>query len=325
MKFWREAVGTRSGVSILLFVSTLLIGCSTPSVEPIAKAPIETPTQIRSIASSTTHPTITRFNDPHYIALDPAHDRADAPLVLFMAGTGGKPREMPFFPALLRAGHRVISVSYNTGEAIQQVCPNNPDTDCAAKARQKRLYGTNTINVIDDEPQDAIVPRLVWLLKYLDREYPREQWGRYLTDDTIHWGRVIVTGQSQGAGMAAYLAQEHAVARAVLFSSPWDSFGGKGGRSPTLAPWLSRPSATPHTRWYAGYHGKENTAPLIARAYAALRVPEANVRVWTAEPTVLSGPNPYHGVGVSRLNSPENFAFMFGIETRPDSGIPEQR
>lgn len=297
-------------VSILFCLPAfIVVGCSTPSVESPAKPATGLPVQTRQVLPSATQSSITRFNEPHYVALDPARDRADAPLVLFMAGTGGKPREMVFFPALLRAGHRVISITYNTAEAIQQVCPANPDTGCAAKTRHKRLYGTNTINVIDDEPQDAIVPRLAWLLKFLDREYPGEKWSRYLAGDNINWSRVIVSGQSQGAGMAAYLAQEHAVARAVLFSSPWDSYG----RPPTLAPWLARPSATPLSRWYAGYHGKENTAPLIARAYATLRIPEANVRVWTAEPASMSGPNPYHGVGISRLNPPENFAFMFGL------------
>ena len=295
--------------TFVLLASFLIASCSTPPAETTAKAATDRPALSRSILPSATQPTITRFNDPHYIALNPAHDRADAPLVLFMAGTSGKPREMPFFPALLQAGHRVISIAYNTGEAIQQVCPANPDTECAAKTRQKRLYGTNTIAVIDDEPQDAIVPRLIWLLKYLDREYPAEKWGRYLAGEGVNWSRVIVSGQSQGAGMAAYLAQDHVVARAVLFSSPWDSYG----RPPTLAPWLSRPSATPLSRWFAAYHGKENTARLIARAYAALRIPEANVRVWTTEPAALNGPNPYHGVGISRVNGAEKIAFMFGL------------
>ena len=27
-----------------------------------------------------------------------------------------------------------------------------------------------------------------------------------------------------------------------------------------------------------------------------------------------NSPNPYHGVGISRINSPENFAFMFGLD-----------
>ena len=41
-------------------------------------------------------------------------------------------------------------------------------------------YGDNAINVIDDVPTDAIVPRLVKLLPHLNREYPDEKWHRYL-------------------------------------------------------------------------------------------------------------------------------------------------
>ncbi|MEP6781883.1 MAG: hypothetical protein ABJC26_18435 [Gemmatimonadaceae bacterium] len=112
---------------------------------------------------------------------------------------GGKPREMAFFAQLLRAGHRIISISYNTKEAIQRVCPRRPDAECAAKVRRKRIYGENTIDVIDDKPNEA------------------------------------------------------------------------------------------------------------------LAIPASNIRVWTAVPDTLNGPNPYHGVGVSRFNSAQNIAFMFGL------------
>jgi predicted esterase len=313
-------VALRAGLLVAVIAQPVLAGCvaaSPGSVAPATAKPalpesaVSVPV-VHQIKPSVTHAAIARLDDPHYVAFDPAHDRADAPLVLFMAGTGGKPRDMFIFPQLLRAGMRVVSISYNTREAIQQVCPRHPDPDCAAKVRAKRLYGTNTIDVIDDEPVDAIVPRLVWLLEYLQRVYPSEGWNRYLDNGRMNWSRVIVTGQSQGAGMAAYIAQEHRVARAVLFSSPWDSYGAP----PVLAPWLSRPSATPPALWFGGYHGKENTAALMSRTYAALRIPADHIRVWTAEPDALNGPNPYHGVGISRFNLSQNIAFMFGIEPR---------
>ena len=52
-----------------------------------------------------------------------------------------------------------------------------------AQARRGKSGSTwvITIDVIDDAPQDAIVPRLVWLLIYLDREFPLERWNRFLT------------------------------------------------------------------------------------------------------------------------------------------------
>ncbi len=301
--------GVRAGMPAVAFTMLLIAGCASQPPGLLAPAAAHAAPVVHQIKPSATHTAITRFDDPHYVAFEPARDSADAPLVLFMAGTGGKPRELAFFPQLLRAGMRVVSISYNTREAIQQVCPRYPDPDCAAKVRAKRLYGTNTIDVIDDEPMDAIVPRLVWLLETLQRTHPGEGWNRYLDNGRVNWSRVIVTGQSQGAGMAAFIAQEQRVARAVLFSSPWDSYGAP----PVLAPWLSRASATPPARWFAGYHGKENTAALLARTYAALRIPADHIRVWTAEPESLNGPNPYHGVGISRFNPPQHIAFMFGL------------
>jgi hypothetical protein len=63
--------------------------------------------------------------------------------------------------------------------------------------------------------------------------------------------------------MAAYIAQRTTVARGVLFSSPWDSYGPRR----TLAPWVTRGvGATPADRWYGAYHRREATAELIARS-----------------------------------------------------------
>jgi hypothetical protein len=91
--------------------------------------------------------------------------------------------------------------------------------------------------------------------------------------------------------MAAFIAQRQRVARVVLFSSPWDFHG----RGQELAPWiLAGPGATPPGLWYGAYHRKENTAELIARAYHALKIPDAHVQVLTLEPSRKFGDNPCH-------------------------------
>ncbi len=88
--------------------------------------------------------------------------------------------------------------------------------------------------------------RLVKLLQYLDVQHPDEHWGDYLIGGEPNWSRIVISGHSQGAGMAAYIAKRKAVARVVLFSSPWDYV--KSSRQP--APWLSETSATPPERWF---------------------------------------------------------------------------
>ena len=98
------------------------------------------------------------------------------------------------------------------------------------------------------------------------------------------------------------------VARVILFSSPWDFYG----RERQLAPWvLTGPGATPAGLWFAAYHKKERTAALIASAYKGLRIPAANIRVFTLEPGRFAGDNPYH---VSVVGN--------GTTPRSSSGLP---
>ena len=66
------------------------------------------------------------------------------------------------------------------------------------------------------------------------------------------WGRIVLAGQSQGAGMAAFIAKRQAAARVILFSSPWD-FVVSDGNARRLAAWISAPSKTPPERWFGGY------------------------------------------------------------------------
>jgi hypothetical protein len=69
------------------------------------------------------------------------------------------------------------------------------------------------------------------------------------------------------------------------------------------APWLSTPSVTPMERWYAEYHARELTVPLIRNAYQVLRIPADHIRVDREIPQALSrmkarSPNPYHTVTI---------------------------
>jgi hypothetical protein len=143
----------------------------------------------------------------------------------------------------------------------------------------------------------------VKLLVTLDRQHPSEGWSGYLDGSAPRWERLAVSGHSQGAGMAAFIAQRHTVARVALSSSPWD-FHGKLGQ---LAPWvLEGPGKTPAESWYASSHAKENSARFIAEAYRALRVPESHIRVFTLEPARKTGDNPYHGSELGNAGTPRD-------------------
>jgi len=269
-------------VSASLAVATLLHAQELASARPLV---------VYRIAPSVVDPSTRRFDEPHYIVFDSAA-AANAPLLLFLPGTGGRPQNTSDFANVAATqGYRVIGLEYVDTPAVQQICPREPDPDCAEKVRRKRIFGEDVTPLIDDRAEESIVARLTKLLLALDREHPGDGWGHYLKDGAPDWTQIAVSGLSQGAGMAAYIAQRTAVERVVLFSSPWDNYGPRH----VLAPWVTRGAGkTPAERWFAAYHKNEQTAETIARAYAALRIPRDHIHVFTLEPARETSANPYH-------------------------------
>jgi len=75
------------------------------------------------IPPSAIDPQVRRFDQPNYVVLDSAV-RPDAPLLLFMPGTGGQPQNTSEFADLAaRQGYRVIGLEYVDTPAVEQVCP----------------------------------------------------------------------------------------------------------------------------------------------------------------------------------------------------------
>jgi hypothetical protein len=273
---------------------------------------------VQCVSPSATDAAIARFDEPHFIFFD-ARTRLDADLLVFLPGTNGAPHPLPFLKQAADAGYRVVSLAYNDTPSVAVYCPRKPDPSCSEQFRRMRIYG-NGIRLdpaIDNTTAESIVNRLVKLLQYLDRHEPQQQWSRYLENGEPNWGRIAWSGQSQGAGMAALIAKDHVVARVILFSSPWD-FVVSGDGQRTLAPWLSVPSETPPVRWFAGYNARENTAELIARSYAALRIPPGHIRVFTLElpPARQRSANPFHGDGIRNSGYAEQWAFFLGEASR---------
>src|SRR5262249_9494222 len=161
----------------------------------------------------------------------------------------------------------VISLAYNDDISVAVYCPRRPNPACSGVFRAMRIDGDRTLGdaAVDNTPAESIVNRLVKLLQYLDLNHPDGGWGSYIQNGEPNWQRIVVSGQSQGAGMAAFIAKQREVARVILFSSPWDFVLRHGRRE--LAPWLALPSQTPPDRWFGGYHARENMAGLLARSY----------------------------------------------------------
>ncbi|PTS89698.1 hypothetical protein DBR17_02845 [Sphingomonas sp. HMWF008] len=262
------------------------------------------------IKPSTADPAVTRFDESN-IAIARKDLSVTAPLVLFLPGTGGKPENVRgLLTVVAEQGYRTLGLSYDDVPAVVQVCPRVPDPDCSAHFRQMRLDGSGPgAPGVSNPAAEGIVARLVATLRALDRAEPEEGWGGYLSGDTPRWDRIVLSGLSQGAGMAAYLAKSVPVRRVVLFSSPWDFT--QPDRK--LAPWMAGPSATPPERWFAEYHKREATADLLAESYRALGIPNDHVLVFDRDlPGNGGGPNPYHGSTVRDPGYAAQWRFLYG-------------
>jgi hypothetical protein len=263
---------------------------------------------VERIRPSQADSTVMAFDTPNLI-ID--NGRKDAPLVVFLPGTGGAPDNLePLLGVVASQGYRVIGLEYDDVPAVAQICPNDPDPDCSAKFREARSFGGGA-GPVQTPRQEAIESRLVALLRFLSAEHPAGGWSEYLDGDHPNWGRLILAGLSQGAGMAAYIAKRHAVQRVVLFSSPWDTTGPQ--RVP--APWLSKASATSPDRWWAERHARELTSGLIANAYTALHIPPDQIFVFDLPlPRGFhgAGDNPFHGATAHQLDYEPKWRILFG-------------
>ena len=240
---------------------------------------------------------------------------AKAPLVVFLPGTGNRPTDTPVILKFIASlGYRVIGLEYDDDPGVSAVCPRDPDPNCSGDFRNMRAYGAGSSHRVSNPPAESIDTRLVMLLAWLDAKYPGQGWGAYVTNGHPQWSLIVVSGASQGAGMAAFIAKRSLVKRVVLFSSPWDWTN--PGRRP--APWLSEASATPPDRWFAEYHRRERTADALQAAYAALVIPQTHIFVldkdfpaWAAD-AGAHVENPYHSLTIVDDRYAGEWRQMFG-------------
>lgn len=250
---------------------------------------------------------VKQYDDAHWVSYARS---APARLLVFMPGTSGRPPGPPhFLEAAVSAGYRVISLAYNNEPSVAVYCPRQPDPACSGEFRHMRSFGTRALPdpAISNNAAESIRARLLALLRHLHSQFPQDGWQQFLDGDQPAWARMTLAGQSQGAGMAAYIAKQHLVERVIMFSSPWDFYrDAKGQRQ--LAPWLAEASVTPGVRLYGVYHARELAADQLGKAYTLLGVPAAQVFKLEGElpqAARAAGANPYHGQGVGNpANAP---------------------
>lgn len=300
---------------LTLSVALTLLSGAWPNAAHAAKAHDIT---VYRIQPASIDARVTHDNWANWVMFSPAAS-AKAPLVLWLPGTHGKPGshgDRPLMRLIVKQGYRLIWLSYDNNVSVSTLCPHSLDPHCSAAFRNMRIYATGTgQSPVWNNQAESIVTRLVTLLDALDKAHPDQGWSDYLVNGKPDWSRLVVSGHSSGAGMAALIAKKHKVARVVLFSSPWDDWHPAGQKRQT-AEWLSWPSATPMDRWYGEYHQHEDTAKLIGNAFRALKIPPTHQFVFARDlpPGYRHhhSHNPYHTATERDTRYAPTWKVMFG-------------
>lgn len=173
-------------------------------------------------------------------------------LVVFLAGTGDEPSCCQLFlTEAADLGFHVIGLSYDNATAVATRCGN--DLSC---------YG-----VVHQDVFTGIERGLVAVLSYLQRAYPREGWGRFLSGGLPRYGSIVLAGHSQGGAEAAFIATRHDVAGVVMLSAPPDT-----GLVLRPATWLAgvRTGKTPLSRYFGFIHSGDPYAGRISADWKAM-------------------------------------------------------
>jgi hypothetical protein len=214
-------------------------------------------------------------------------------LMVFLPGTDAAPWSYQYIMDLgARLGYRVIGLEYPNNDNPYGIwtASHSSDPEGRRKIFHARVTGENLTKLTHVNPGNCIEERLAALLPYLDRTHPDEGWSKFYDGNEVKWDLVCVAGHSQGSGMAAYIAQRHAVDRVALFSGP----------SLYAGSWVAASGKTPPARIFFAYHKDEVRGDnLLVRGYDALGLQKFGAPVFAE-----SAAPPYNHSHIIRLGLP---------------------
>jgi len=212
--------------------------------------------QTRIIAPADTDPAINTYQKrpyDHFVYYSPASVKQNL-LFVFLPGTGargGAGKDLNEFAAQM--GYHVINLIYPDSIAMAQICKFGTDKYCYDLLRDELAFGTDRHPALTIDQPNSIIHRLTVLVKFLQQKYPDENWGQFIEQGQLKWNKIVLAGQSQGGGHAAYLAKKFEVARVLMFGSPKD-YGTYTG----MAEWLKTDFKTHANRFFGFSHTGDN-------------------------------------------------------------------
>lgn len=208
------------------------------------------------IKPSTTDILINGKDSLHYVSINRTMNQQNK-LLLFFPGTGALTSEYTkFLNTSANMGLHTIGLSYENDISPEFLCLTAPDTTCFDRARNEIIFGWNQHQAINVDQHNSIYYRTVKLLKYLDTEYPMDNWGQFLNvQDSIIWSKVRVAGHSQGGNHAGFISKLSAVDRCLIFSSrDWMAYYQEPAK------WVQRPGLTDSTAYFGFVHALDTNA-----------------------------------------------------------------
>jgi len=221
-----------------------------------------------------TDPAITTFTNIQIGALQTniAHR---GKLMVFFPGTAGVPAAyQDFLISAARIGLHGIGLMYPNSTSVNQACAYSSNSACHEEIRLEIIDGTNRTDLVDVDRPNSIENRLIKFLSFLDVNWPEANWTQFLDAQTnLVWSNLILSGHSQGGGMAAILAKQHEVFRCVMFNSfDWWYYTNHP------ADWIYAPGATPPERYFGFGHNEDPLAEsnMLVEAWTAFGMGPSN-------------------------------------------------
>ncbi len=212
----------------------------------LSGAPLHAETKVQRVDPHATDAAIETVHGPHLAIYDPQGASNHRLLVFLVGSENAAESSLTINSAFTKWGYHAVALDYENNVSTP-VCTHSADTACYDHYREAIITGAAVSDKVSVNRDNSILNRLEKLLAYLAKQDPDGGWGEFIANGQPAWSRIVVAGHSQGAGHAAYLGKMFAVDEVLIFSGPQDYFIDMD----KPAPWLSRPSATPSSRYFA--------------------------------------------------------------------------
>jgi hypothetical protein len=236
----------RSRAPTTKFAPHALFSRSRAAPDAGAPEPIIDP-MLKTVTVASTDPSIRFKPDENHLyrECDSSLCADDQTLFVFLPGTDGSPGNyMRIAGVIGKTGIRVLVLAYQNNGSAQSICTGSNADACFTNFRRDRVSGSAASDYVNTA-SDGIENRVLKALQKLG-------WSQFYSGSTILWGKIIIGGFSQGAGLAAWIGKHHSVARVCQISGPWDHTKSPAG--PESASWLSETTVTNAALFYGFTH-----------------------------------------------------------------------